>query len=174
MLVDKIGPGSKAPDIVNVLIEIPAMGQPVKYEIDKETGAVFVDRFLATPMFYPCNYGFVPGTLAGDGDPIDVLVWCPYTLSPGVVIPTRIIGVLDMEDEAGEDYKLIGVPSPKISPAFNHINDVQDLPETLLAQIKHFFEHYKDLEPNKWVKVRSLKNKEEALTLLKAAIEAAS
>ncbi|NBV28171.1 inorganic diphosphatase [bacterium] len=170
MLVDKIGAGKRAPYVVNVVIEIPAMAQPIKYEIDKDSGALVVDRFLATPMFYPCNYGFIPGTVAGDNDPIDVLVWCPYHLSPGVVIASKIIGVLDMEDEAGEDYKLIAVPDSKISPSFDHINDVKDLPKELLDQIKHFFEHYKDLEPNKWVKVREFKSKDHAIELVKTSI----
>jgi inorganic pyrophosphatase len=173
MQVNKIGPGKNAPHIVNVVIEIPAMGQPIKYEIDKESGALLVDRFLATPMFYPCHYGFIPGTIAGDNDPIDVLVWCPYALTPGVVISSRIIGVLDMEDESGEDFKLIAVPDSKISPSFNHIEDVLDLPKELLDQIKHFFEHYKDLEPTKWVKVRQFKNKEAAIAIVKASLTAA-
>jgi inorganic pyrophosphatase len=172
MQINKISAGALAPAIVNVIIEIPALSQPVKYEIDKESGAIFVDRFLATPMFYPCHYGFVPQTLAGDGDPIDVLVWCPYVLSPGVVIPSRIIGVLEMDDDGGEDVKLLAVPAHQVSPLFNHIEDIDDLPKELLAQIKHFFEHYKDLEPTKWVKVREFKNKQSALDLLTQALKA--
>jgi inorganic pyrophosphatase len=172
MQIEKIGPGQQAPAIVNVIIEIPAMSQPIKYEVDKHSGAIFVDRFLSTPMFYPCNYGFIPGTLGGDGDPLDVLVWCPYSLSPGVVIASRIIGVLDMEDEAGEDYKLLAVPSNSISKAFNHLQDITDMPSEVLNQIQHFFEHYKDLEPKKWVKVREFKGKEYALELVKQGIAA--
>ncbi len=157
-------------DTCFVLIEIPAESEPVKYEIDKESGALIVDRFLKTPMFYPCHYGFVPNTLGGDGDPIDVLVWAPYKLIPGCLIKARIIGGIDMEDEAGEDIKLIAVPDSKISSEFQHIQNVSDLPASIFKKIVHFFEHYKDLEPNKWVKIRSTLSREKAVELLKSSI----
>jgi len=145
--------GAKAPDVFNVIIEIPANADPIKYEIDHETGAVFVDRFMGTAMHYPCNYGYVPQTVAPDGDPVDVLVVTPFPLQPGVVIPCRPLGILKMEDEAGGDSKLVAVPTEKICAMFKDIQKLEDLPVLLVSQIKHFFEHYKDLEPGKWVKV---------------------
>ena len=145
--------GAKAPDVFNVIIEIPANADPIKYEIDHETGAVFVDRFMGTSMHYPCNYGYVPQTIAADGDPVDVLVVTPFPLQPGVVIPCRPLGILKMEDEAGGDSKLVAVPTEKICAMYKGIQSMEDLPELLVSQIKHFFEHYKDLEPGKWVKV---------------------
>lgn len=174
MNLSAIGPGSQAPSVVNVVIEIPAhQAQPVKYEVDKDSGALFVDRFMATPMFYPCNYGFVPSTLSGDGDPIDVLVWSPYNLIPGCVIASRIVGVLEMDDESGEDLKLIAVPDHKVCPQLSHINDIQDLPQDLLNRIQHFFENYKDLEKGKWVKVRNYQSRDKALEIVRQSIEAA-
>ena len=149
----KVPAGAKAPDAFNVIIEIPANADPIKYEIDHETGAVFVDRFVGTAMHYPCNYGYVPQTIAPDGDPVDVLVITPFPLQPGVVIPSRPLGILKMEDEAGGDSKLVAVPTEKICALYANIKTLEDLPELLLKQIKHFFEHYKDLEPGKWVKV---------------------
>jgi inorganic pyrophosphatase len=145
--------GAKAPDAFNVIIEIPANADPIKYEIDHETGAVFVDRFMGTAMHYPCNYGYIPQTIAPDGDPVDVLVVTPFALQPGVVIPCRPLGILKMEDEAGGDSKLVAVPTEKICAMYAGIQKMEDLPELLIKQIKHFFEHYKDLEPGKWVKV---------------------
>jgi inorganic pyrophosphatase len=148
-----VTPGAKAPDQFNVVIEIPAAADPVKYEVDKDSGAVFVDRFMSTAMHYPCNYGYVPQTLSDDGDPVDVLVVTPFPLPPGVVIPCRALAVLKMEDEAGGDAKLLALPTEKICPMYAGIQKVEDLPPLLLKQIQHFFEHYKDLEPGKWVKV---------------------
>ena len=153
MSLNHVTPGSKAPDQFNVIIEIPANADPIKYEVDKESGAVFVDRFMGTAMHYPCNYGYVPQTIAADGDPVDVLVVTPFPLLPGVVVPCRPLGILKMEDEAGGDSKLIAVPTEKILPHYKHIQKMEDLGELLLKQVQHFFEHYKDLEPGKWVKV---------------------
>ena len=138
--------GKDLPEDIYVVIEIPANADPIKYEIDKESGALFVDRFMSTAMFYPCNYGYINHTLSLDGDPVDVLVPTPYPLQPGSVIRCRPVGVLKMTDEAGEDAKLIAVPHTKLSKEYDHIKDVNDLPELLKAQIAHFFEHYKDLE----------------------------
>jgi inorganic pyrophosphatase len=148
-----VTPGSKAPDVFNVIIEISANSQPVKYEVDEESGAVFVDRFMGTAMHYPCNYGYVPQTLADDGDPVDVLVVAPFALPPGVVVTCRPLGILKMDDEAGGDSKLIAVPTEKICPMYAKVKVLEDLPELLVRQIQHFFEHYKDLEAGKWVKV---------------------
>ena len=145
--------GAKAPDEINVVIEIPAHGCPIKYEVHKDTGALFVDRFLGTAMFYPCNYGYVPQTLSEDGDPVDVLVVTPVPLNMGCVITCRPIGMLRMTDESGKDTKILAVPINKLTPLYQDVRHPTDLPVSLLAQIKHFFEHYKDLEPNKWVKV---------------------
>ncbi len=145
--------GAKAPAEFNVVIEIPAHADPIKYEVDKESGALFVDRFLGTAMHYPCNYGYIPDTVAGDGDPVDVLVVTPFPLLPGVVVPCRAVGVLKMQDEAGEDVKLVAVPVAKLTPLYKNVKEIEDLDESLRKQIVHFFEHYKDLEPGKWVKV---------------------
>ncbi len=152
--------GINAPQEVNVVIEINAAH--VKYEFDKKTGMLFVDRFLSTSMVYPCNYGFVPETLAGDGDPLDILVHTTYPVMAGSVLVARPIGVLLTEDESGQDEKIIAVPSQKIDPFLAHINSCTDLPELLLMQIQHFFEHYKDLEPKKWVKVLGWKGVDKA------------
>jgi inorganic pyrophosphatase len=149
-----VTPGSKAPDVFNVIIEISANADPVKYEVDHDSGAVFVDRFMGTAMHYPCNYGYVPNTLAADGDPVDVLVVTPFALPPGVVVACRPLGILHMDDEAGGDSKLIAVPTEKICPMYAKVQSLQDLPELLTKQIQHFFEHYKDLEPGKWVKIK--------------------
>lgn len=145
--------GAKAPEQFNVIIEIPMNADPIKYEVDKETGAVFVDRFMTTAMHYPCNYGYVPQTLSDDGDPVDVLVMTPYPLSPGVVVPCRVLGMLKMEDEAGVDAKLLAVPTEKILPMYSHYQKLDDVNPIVLKTIQHFFEHYKDLEKGKWVKV---------------------
>lgn len=148
-----VPPGSKAPDEFNVVIEIPMNADPIKYEVDKDTGAIFVDRFMSTAMHYPANYGYVPQTLSGDGDPVDVLVLTPWPLAPGVVVPCRPIGILKMQDEAGEDAKVLAVPTTKILPLYSQWQKPEDLSPGILQAIAHFFEHYKDLEAGKWVKV---------------------
>lgn len=153
MDISKIPAGSNPPEDINVVIEVPQHADPIKYELDKESGAVFVDRFMHTAMHYPCNYGFVPNTLSDDGDPVDVLVVSQFPLIPGCVIPCRPVGVLQMEDEAGMDAKVLAVPVSKLKPVYDNVNGPEDLPSFLTDQIKHFFEHYKDLEKNKWVKV---------------------
>jgi inorganic pyrophosphatase len=153
MALDKVTPGSKVPDAFNVIIEIPMNSDPVKYEVDKESGALFVDRFMSTAMHYPTNYGYVPQTISGDGDPVDVLVITPFPLVAGSVVPCRAIGILKMQDEAGEDGKVLAVPTDKILPIYKHLQKPEDLNELQLRTIAHFFEHYKDLEAGKWVKV---------------------
>ncbi|WP_313072788.1 inorganic diphosphatase [Melaminivora sp.] len=153
MSLNNVTPGSKLPETFNVVIEIPAEADPIKYEVDKDSGAVFVDRFLTVSMRYPCNYGYVPQTLSGDGDPVDVLVLTPYPLQPGVVVPCRALGMLKMEDEAGVDGKVLAVPTVKILKAYEHLKSVDDVNPALIKSITHFFEHYKDLEEGKWVKV---------------------
>ena len=152
MRIDEIPTGSNPPEDLNVIIEVPVGGEPIKYEMDKRSGALFVDRFLYTPMRYPGNYGFVPGTLSDDGDPTDVLVASTRAIVPGAVINCRPIGVLIMSDEAGGDEKIIAVPSSKLTKRYDSVKDYSDLPQITLDQIQHFFEHYKDLEPDKWVK----------------------
>jgi inorganic pyrophosphatase len=153
MFVDRVPTGKSVPDDVNVIIEIPLHGDPVKYEVDKETGAMFVDRFMATATHYPCNYGYIPHTLCDDGDPVDVLVISPLPLIPGSVVCCRPVGMLEMEDESGEDAKILGVPVDRLTTLYRHINTYRDLPRELLDRIAHFFDHYKDLEPGKWVKI---------------------
>ena len=153
MSLNAVPAGKKLPDEVNVIIEIPAHSDPVKYEVDKDSGAIFVDRFMGTPMHYPVNYGYVPHTLSGDGDPADVLVITPFPLLPGCVIACRPVGVLNMTDESGNDAKVLAVPVDKLSVLYRHVKDLSDIPESTLKQIEHFFAHYKDLEPNKWVKI---------------------
>ncbi len=170
MSYEKLGPGKKAPEEVYVVIEIP-MGSNIKYEIDKETGLIFVDRILFTAMYYPFNYGFIPGTLEEDGDPVDVLVLGYDKLHPGVVIKARPIGVLETEDEKGKDAKIVAVPVEKIDPRFENIKDISDLPSNIRERIAHFFEHYKELEKGKWVKVIGWKNREEALKRIEEAIK---
>ncbi|HEC58309.1 hypothetical protein LCGC14_1169050 [marine sediment metagenome] len=150
MNLDRVGSGKNLPDDINVIIEIPSHSDPVKYEVDKETGALFVDRFMNTAMFYPCNYGYVPNTLSDDGDPVDVLVMSPYPLISGSVVKCRPVGMLKMTDESGVDAKIIAVPH---DPMYDDIKNIEDVPARLLSQISHFFEHYKDLEKNKWVKL---------------------
>lgn len=153
MRLDLVGPGKKAPEQINVIIEIPARSAPVKYELDKKTGAMFVDRFLATAMFYPCNYGYVPHTLSEDGDPVDVLVITPLPVMTGTVIECRPIGVLNMTDEKGPDAKLLAVPLNSQTTDYRDVETIDDVCPNLLNSIKHFFEHYKDLEEGKWVKI---------------------
>jgi len=153
MSLHNVTPGARAPDEFNVIIEIPMNADPIKYEIDKESGAMFVDRFMSTAMHYPCNYGYIPQTLSADGDPVDVLVVTPFPLVPSIVVTCRPIGMLKMEDEAGGDAKLLAVPIDKILPIYRQWQQPSDIHEARLRQIEHFFEHYKDLEPGKWVKI---------------------
>ncbi|MEE2691653.1 MAG: inorganic diphosphatase [Pseudomonadota bacterium] len=173
MRIDAIAIGDNPPEDVNVIIEVPVGGQPIKYEMDKEAGALVVDRFLYTPMAYPGNYGFVPHTLSDDGDPIDVLVCNQRPLVPGCVINVRPIGVMLMEDNSGVDEKILAVPSPHLSRRFENVREYSDLPEITLQQIEHFFEHYKDLEPGKWVKVGGWQDGGTARRLIVEAIERA-
>lgn len=154
MSLDKVQAGSKLPDEFNVVIEIPMNADPVKYEVDKASGAVFVDRFMLTAMHYPCNYGYIPQTLSEDGDPVDVLVIAPFPVQVGSVIKCKALGVMQMEDEAGIDAKLIARPVDKLYPPYSNINSTDDLNQQELDRIQHFFEHYKDLEKGKWVKVK--------------------
>jgi inorganic pyrophosphatase len=153
MNIDLIPSGSNPPHSINVLIEVPIGGEPVKYEFDKKSGAIFVDRILHTPMRYPCNYGFIPQTLCDDGDPLDCLVMTRWTLMPGTVIAARPVGVLYLEDEAGGDEKILAVPITSVSPYYKDVAEYTDLPPIVVEQIEHFFTHYKDLEPEKWVRV---------------------
>src|SRR4029079_13783483 len=153
MNLDRVPAGSDIPNDCNVIIEIPMRGDPIKYEVDKKTGAVFVDRFMSTAMHYPCNYGYIPRTLCDDGDPCDVLVLSPMPLITGVVVRCRPIGMLKLDDEAGGDAKILAVPIDKLSPLYTNVKSPRDLPEVQMRQIAHFFEHYKDLELGKWVRV---------------------
>ena len=170
MRIDAIKVGDNPPDDVNVIIEVPIGGEPIKYELDKAAGTLVVDRFLHTPMRYPGNYGFVPHTLSSDGDPIDVLVANTRPIVPGAVINVRPVGVLKMQDEAGGDEKVIAVPVPKLTKRYAHIANYTYLPEITLQQIQHFFEHYKDLEPGKWVKVLGWGDAVEAKKFIAEAI----
>ena len=170
MRIEAISIGDNPPEDVNVLVEVPIGGQPIKYELDKDSGTLIVDRFLYTPMTYPGNYGFVPHTLSDDGDPIDVMVCNTRPLVPGCVINVRPIGVLIMEDNAGEDEKIISVPSPHLTRRYEDVHDFNDLPEITLNQIEHFFEHYKDLEPGKWVKIGGWENASVAREKIEEAI----
>ncbi len=162
MSLDNVTPGKNAPDSFNVIIEIPMNADPVKYEVDKETSAIFVDRFMSTAMHYPTNYGYVPKTISGDGDPVDVLVITPVPLIPGVVVTCRAIGILKMEDEAGQDGKVLAVPIDKILSLYTRWKRPEDLSPVRLKTIAHFFEHYKDLEVNKWVKILGWEGPESA------------
>lgn len=166
-----ITPGKNPPEEVNVVIEIPK-GSSIKYEVDKESGMVFVDRFLHTAMYFPFNYGFIPNTLAEDGDPSDVLVLSDHTITPGAVISARPIGMLEMEDESGVDAKILAVPTGKIDPLYGVYTNIDELPKALTAKIKNFFENYKALEPGKWVKVKEWRSKEVALEEIKKAMQA--
>lgn len=171
MSFQSVPTGKNPPEEVNVIIEIPQGGEPIKYEIDKDSGALFVDRILGTSMRYPCNYGYIPHTLCGDGDPVDVLVVMPFALQAGCVVKCRPIGVLKMSDEAGQDAKLLAVPVSKTTPIYNNVKSYKDLPEILIKQIAHFFEHYKDLEPGKWVKVEGWGDAEDAKKEILDSIE---
>ncbi len=171
MRIDAITIGENPPEDVNVIVEVPVGGNPIKYELDKEAGTLVVDRFLYTPMAYPGNYGFVPHTLSEDGDPIDVLICNTRPLVPGCVINVRPVGVLIMEDNAGQDEKVIAVPSHALTKRYDHVQTASDLPDITLHQIEHFFEHYKDLEPGKWVKIGDWHGADEAKRLIVEAIE---
>jgi len=171
MSLNLVDAGRDLANDFNVVIEIPAHADPIKYEVDKETGALFVDRFVSTSMHYPCNYGYIPGTISGDGDPVDVLVITPFPLMPGVVVRCRPIGILKMTDEAGPDMKLLAVPIDKLTPLYRHLNTFRDLPELVLSQLTHFFAHYKDLEPGKWVKIEGWGSPEEARREILAGVE---
>jgi len=171
MNIEKISAGKDVPNQVNVIIEVPMNSDPVKYETDKESGAVFVDRFIATPMYYPCNYGFIPHTLSDDGDPADVLVISEFPIISGAVISVKPIGVLIMEDEKGMDEKILAVPSKKLNSQFENVEEYNQIPDTLINKIKHFFEHYKDLEKGKWVKIVGFENSKKAKQLINEAFQ---
>lgn len=173
MRIDAISIGDNPPDDINVVIEVPVGGEPIKYELDKESGTLVVDRFLYTPMRYPGNYGFVPHTLSDDGDPIDVLISSTRALVPGCVMNCRPIGVLHMEDDGGGDEKIIAVPSSALTRRYDSVQKIADLPDITREQIQHFFEHYKDLEPNKWAKVIKWGDVEDAHQLIIEAIDRA-
>ena len=173
MRLDAIAIGKNPPEDINVVVEVAIGGEPIKYEMDKEAGTLVVDRFLYTPMRYPGNYGFVPHTLSDDGDPIDVLIANTRPIIPGAVINVRPVGVLKMEDDGGIDEKIIAVPSPKLTKRYEKVFNYSDLPQITLDQIKHFFEHYKDLEPGKWVKIAGWGDAAEAKQLILEAIERA-
>lgn len=173
MSYDAIPAGKAIPDDIYVAIEIPANSSPIKYEIDKDSNELFVDRFMATPMFYPANYGYVPNTLSDDGDPLDVLVVTPYPVVPGSVIRCRPVGILNMSDEAGQDAKILAVPHDKLTTLYKDIKNYSDLPELLIKQIEHFFENYKDLEAGKWVKVDGWADADAARAEIEKSVAAA-
>ncbi|KKP65599.1 MAG: Inorganic pyrophosphatase [Candidatus Roizmanbacteria bacterium GW2011_GWC2_35_12] len=170
MNINKVSPGKNVPEEINVFIEIP-QGGSIKYELDKESGVIMVDRFAFTAMVFPFNYGFIPGTHAEDGDPADVLVISSYAVLPGVVIPSRPIGMLEMTDEAGIDTKIIAVPTVKVDPFMSKINEITDLDEVTLKKIQHFFNHYKELEKGKWVKTKDFLGKEKAFEAINKSIK---
>jgi inorganic pyrophosphatase len=172
MSLNLVDAGRDLANDFNVIIEIPMHADPIKYEVDKQTGALFVDRFVSTAMHYPCNYGYVPQTLSDDGDPVDVLVITPFALMPGVVVRVRPIGILKMTDEGGGDTKLLAVPIDKLTPLYRHVETVRDLPELTISQITHFFQHYKDLEPGKWVKIDGWGSPEEAKAEVREGVKA--
>lgn len=171
MSLDRVPAGNKLPDEFNVIIEIPMNADPVKYEVDKDTGAVFVDRFMLTAMHYPCNYGYIPHTLSDDGDPVDVLVMSPFPIQVGAVVTCRALGMLKMEDEAGGDAKLLAVPINKLYPAYSRLRTVDDVSEEMRGTIRHFFEHYKDLDKGKWVKVQGWEGPESAAKEIMDSVE---
>ncbi len=171
MNLDRVTSGDDVPNEINVIIEIPAHSDPVKYEVDKETGAMFVDRFMSTAMHYPANYGYVPHTLSPDGDPVDVMVATPVPLISGSVIRCRPVGVLKMTDESGDDAKVLAVPVDKVCRMYRSAREVSDMPPMLLEQIAHFFEHYKDLDEGKWVRVQGWGDAEEAKKEILSAVE---
>jgi len=171
MSLGLVPPGHSVPEDVNVIIEIPRHGDPVKYEVDKDTGAMFVDRFMATAMYYPTNYGYIPHTLSEDGDPVDVLAVTQFRLITGSVVRCRPVGMLQMEDESGLDAKIIAVPIDKLTTLYQDINTFRDLPRELLNRVAHFFEHYKDLESGKWVKIKGWVGPEEAKKEITDSVE---
>ncbi len=171
MRLDAIPPGNHAPEDINVIIEVPVGGEPIKYEMDKTSGALFVDRYLYTSMRYPGNYGFVPNTLSDDGDPVDVIVASTRAITPGAVINCREIGVLKMSDEAGGDEKILAVPTSKLTRRYENVKNFDDLPQITLDQIQHFFEHYKDLESEKWVKIEGWGDAAESRRIIQEAID---
>ena len=171
MDINAISIGKNPPEDVNVIVEVPLGGEPIKYEMDKDAGTLVVDRFLYTPMFYPGNYGFIPHTRSGDGDPCDVLVANTRAIIPGAIISVRPVGVLVMEDDGGEDEKIIAVPSRKLTQRYNRVENYTDLPDITISQIQHFFEHYKDLEPGKWVKIVRWGDRAEAERLILEGME---
>ncbi len=173
MRIDAISIGKNAPAEVNVVIEVPIGGEPIKYELDKEAGALVVDRFLYTSMRYPGNYGFIPHTLSEDGDPCDVIIANTRAIVPGAVMSVKVVGVLIMRDEAGPDEKILAVPSAKLTKRYEKVENYSDLPEITLHQIEHFFTHYKDLEPNKWVKLDGWRDAAEARKIITESIERA-
>ena len=173
MDIKKVPIGRNAPSEINVIIEIPMGGNPVKYEFDKDSGAMYVDRFLHTAMYYPCNYGFIPHTLSDDGDPIDAAVLSQFPVQAGVVIPSRPVGVLIMEDESGIDEKILCVPLDDLHPYYGNVKSITDVRPVLLDQLQHFFEHYKDLEPDKWAKIKGWEDEVVAQGLIREAIERA-
>jgi inorganic pyrophosphatase len=169
--LDRVSAGKDLPNDFNVIIEIPMHAEPIKYEVDKESGAIFVDRFMSTAMHYPCNYGYIPHTIAGDNDPVDVLVVSQFALPPGVVVRCRPIGMLRMTDEAGDDAKVLAVPVDKLTTMYRSVTSPRDLPQIILDQIAHFFEHYKDLEPGKFVKVQGWADTEDAKREIVAGVQ---
>lgn len=171
MNLDRVSTGADVPNDINVIIEIPSHSDPVKYEVDKETGAMFVDRFMNTAMYYPCNYGYIPHTLSDDGDAADVLVVTPHPLISGSVIRCRPVGLLKMTDESGADAKILAVPIDKLCVSYRTVKDLDELPRLLLDQISHFFEHYKDLENNKWVKIDGWFGVDEAKKEIMSSLE---
>jgi inorganic pyrophosphatase len=171
MNLDRVTAGANIPDDINVIIEIPAQSDPVKYEMDKESGAMFVDRFMGTSMHYPCNYGYVPNTLSEDGDPVDVLVVTPCPLISGSVIRCRPLGMLQMTDESGPDSKIIALPIKSLTDYYRNVTTIDSLPESLLSQIAHFFEHYKDLESGKWVKIEGWTGVKDAKNEVLSSVE---
>jgi inorganic pyrophosphatase len=173
MRIDAITIGDDPPNDVNVIVEVPVGGEPIKYELDKAAGTLIVDRFLHTPMRYPGNYGFVPHTLSEDGDPVDVLVCNTRAIAPGAVMNCRPVGVLVMEDDGGGDEKVLAVPSTRLTKRYERVKNYTDLPPITLDQIRHFFEHYKDLEPDKWVKIKRWGDVDEARNMIRHAIERA-
>jgi len=170
MALNSVPSGKDLPNDFNVIIEIPMHADPIKYEVDKQSGAIFVDRFMATAMHYPCNYGYIPHTIADDGDPVDVLVVTPFALAPGAVVRCRPVGMFNMEDEAGGDAKLLAVPVDALTTMYRDIQSPRDLPQLTLDQIAHFFAHYKDLEPGKFVKVKGWVGAEEAKREIMAGV----
>lgn len=171
MGLDKLQAGKQVPDDVNVVIEIPSNSSPIKYEVDKDSGMVMVDRFIGAAMFYPCEYGFIPHTLSEDGDPVDVLVVSPYSLIPGSVIRCRPVGMLRMSDESGKDAKILAVPVDKLTPRYKHVQKPEDLDKGLLDAVEHFFKHYKDLELGKWVKIDGWEGVESARKEILASVK---